>query len=55
MIYIDDAGSGSLIGGTGIGILNTKNNKYYFDIIPLKYYQTELFQKRLIKIMLLKS
>ena len=46
MIYIDDAGSGSLIGGTGIGILNTKNNKYYFDIIPLKYYQTELFQKK---------
>ena len=46
MICIDDAGSGSLIGGTGIGILNTNNNKYYFDIIPLKYYQTELFQKK---------
>ncbi|MGI6226385.1 MAG: hypothetical protein ACOYJ1_09040 [Peptococcales bacterium] len=46
MIQIDDAGSGSLIGGTGIGILNTENNQYYFKIVPLKYYQTELFQKK---------
>jgi len=46
MIQIDDAGSGSLIGGTGIGILNTDNNKYYFEIIPLKFYQTHLFQKK---------
>lgn len=46
MIHIDDAGSGSLIGGTGIGILNTKNNKYYFDIIPLEYYQTDLFKEK---------
>jgi len=47
MIQIDDSGSGSLIGGTGIGILNTDTNEYYFDIIPLKYYQTELYQKKL--------
>lgn len=46
MIHIDDAGSGSLIGGTGIGILNTKNNKYYFNIIPLEYYQTQLFEEK---------
>ena len=48
MIQIDDSGSGSLIGGTGIGILNTDTNEYYFDIIPLKYYQTELYQKKII-------
>ncbi|MDK2822944.1 MAG: hypothetical protein PWQ67_2416 [Clostridia bacterium] len=46
MIQIDDAGSGSLIGGTGIGILDTRNNKYYFEIIPLEYYQTELFYQK---------
>ncbi|NLT95212.1 MAG: hypothetical protein GXW85_06690 [Clostridia bacterium] len=46
MIQIDDAGSGSLIGGTGIGILNTDNNRYYFRVVPLKYYQTDLFQKK---------
>jgi len=47
MIQIDDAGSGSLIGGTGIGILDTETNNYYFEIIPLKYYQTDFFQKKL--------
>lgn len=46
MIQIDDAGSGSLIGGTGIGILNATTNDYYFEIIPLKYYQTELFHNK---------
>jgi len=46
MIQIDDAGSGSLIGGTGIGILDIENNKYYFEIIPLKYYQTKLFNQK---------
>ena len=46
MIQIDDAGSGSLIGGTGIGILNTETNQYIFKIVPLKYYQTDLFQKK---------
>jgi len=46
MIQIDDAGSGSLIGGTGIGILNTENNQYYFEIVPLEFYQTQLFQEK---------
>ncbi|MFZ5943520.1 MAG: hypothetical protein ACOYVD_05390 [Bacillota bacterium] len=47
MIQIDDAGSGSLIGGTGIGILNTKTGGYYFEVIPLKFYQTDLFEKKI--------
>lgn len=46
MIQIDDAGSGSLVGGTGIGILNTENNQYFFKIIPLEFYQTPLFQQK---------
>jgi len=46
MIQIDDAGSGSLIGGTGIGILNTENNQYYFEVIPLEFYQTQLFSQK---------
>lgn len=46
MIQIDDAGSGSLIGGTGIGIYDFETKKYHFEIIPLKYYQTDLFQKK---------
>ncbi|SMB94563.1 hypothetical protein SAMN00017405_0234 [Desulfonispora thiosulfatigenes DSM 11270] len=46
MIQIDDAGSGSLIGGTGIGIYNTETKEYYFDIIPLEYYQTKLFETK---------
>lgn len=46
MIQIDDAGSGSLIGGTGIGIFNTLTSQYYFDIIPLEYYQTKLFYEK---------
>ena len=36
MIHIDDAGSGSLIGGTCIGILRTNDNAYYYEIIPIK-------------------
>ncbi len=46
MIQIDDAGSGSLIGGTGIGVLRVETNEFYFDIIPLPYYQPPLFQQK---------
>lgn len=38
MIQIDDAGSGSLIGGTMIGIYRTNTNEYIDELIPLKYY-----------------
>lgn len=47
MIYIDDAGSGSLVGGTCIGILRTETHEYYYDIIPLSYYTSENFKNKL--------
>ncbi|MDK2799915.1 MAG: hypothetical protein PWP27_444 [Clostridiales bacterium] len=47
MIQIDDSGSGSLIGGTCIGIFRTETNEYFYDIIPIKYYNQKNFpQKR---------
>lgn len=47
MIEIDDAGSGSLIGGTGIGILRTETEEYIFKIIPRHFFQNPNFaQKR---------
>jgi hypothetical protein len=46
MIQIDDAGSGSLIGGTCIGIYNTENNNYFFDIIPLCLYNEDNHNKK---------
>lgn len=46
MIQIDDSGSGSLVGGTGIGIYRKETNEYYFDIIPIKYYQGNAFKTK---------
>ncbi|MFZ5965801.1 MAG: hypothetical protein ACOYVK_01305 [Bacillota bacterium] len=47
MIQIDDAGSGSLIGGTCIGALRIETGEYYYDIIPLDLYTSENFSKKL--------
>lgn len=47
MIQIDDAGSGSLIGGTLIGIYDTVNDLYYDEIIPLRLYQGNFFNQKL--------
>ncbi len=47
MIFIDDAGSGSLIGGTIIGAMRPETNEYYYDIISLKYYSQNLFQEKM--------
>ncbi len=47
MIQIDDAGSGSFVGGTCIGIYRPEKNEYYFDIIPVKMYNLENFEKKL--------
>lgn len=46
MIQIDDAGSGSLLGGTVIGIARVETNEYKFDIIPLEYYRDSLFDSK---------
>lgn len=47
MIQVDDAGSGSLIGGTTIGILRIESNEYYCDNIPIKLYDKNNFKKKL--------
>jgi hypothetical protein len=47
MLQIDDAGSGSFIGGTCIGIYRPEKNEYYFDIIPVELYNKENFKKKL--------
>lgn len=55
MIEIDDAGSGSLIGGTGIGIMRNDTEEYIFKIIPLvffrePYFSQKRYQKYVVKI-----
>lgn len=47
MIQIDDAGSGSFVGGTCIGFYRPETNEYYFDIIPVELYDIENFKKKL--------
>jgi hypothetical protein len=39
MIEIDDAGWGSLVGGTGIIVRHIEIDIYYFDIIPIDCFQ----------------
>lgn len=46
MIQIDDAGSGSLLGGTVIGITRVETKEYAFDIIPLEYYRDDFFKNK---------
>jgi len=46
MIEIDDAGSGSLIGGTGIGLMRTETKEYIFRIIPLRLFQDPHFREK---------
>jgi hypothetical protein len=47
LILIDDAGSGSLIGGTIIGAMRSETKEFVYDIIPLKYYSPQFFCKKL--------
>ncbi|HEY5587282.1 MAG TPA: hypothetical protein VIK78_22700 [Ruminiclostridium sp.] len=47
MIQIDDAGSGSFVGGTCIGFYRPETNEYYFDIIPVELYDTTNFKSKL--------
>jgi len=46
MIHIDDAGSGSLVGGTCIGIMRVETNEFLYDIIPLEFYQPDTFKSK---------
>lgn len=47
MIQIDDAGSGSLIGGTCIGAIRVETNEFLYEVIPIKYYTKKTFKKKL--------
>jgi len=46
LIQIDDAGSGSLIGGTCIAAIRVETNEYYYDIIPLTFYSEKNFKHK---------
>lgn len=46
MILIDDAGSGSLIGGTCIGIYRVETDEYAYDIIPIHLYDDKNFHNK---------
>jgi len=46
MIEIDDAGSGSLVGGTGIGVMRVETGEYIFKIIPLVFFQHPYFSEK---------
>lgn len=46
MIQIDDAGSGSLVGGTAVGILRIETNEYMWDVIPIKYFTSPYFENK---------
>jgi hypothetical protein len=39
MIQIDDSGSGSPVGSVGIGVLRSQTDEYYFELIPVSYFQ----------------
>jgi hypothetical protein len=46
MIQIDDAGSGSLLGGTCIGVMRVETREYFYGIIPLELYSPENFKNK---------
>lgn len=54
MIQIDDAGSGSLVGGTIIGILRKEDLDYYYEAIPISFFTSPSFEQKNIQIILLK-
>ena len=50
MVQIDDAGSGSLIGGTCIGLYWPKYDIYKYDFVPLECYLPENFKLKVSEI-----
>lgn len=46
MIQIDDAGSGSLIGGTCIGMIRVETGEFEYGFIPIEYYWGDMFSKK---------
>lgn len=47
LIQIDDAGSGSLIGGTCIGAIRVETGEYHYEILPIELYSKATFKKKL--------
>jgi hypothetical protein len=47
MIQIDDAGSGSLVGGTCIGVLRKETGEYYYEIIPVHLFNETNFKNKM--------
>lgn len=47
MIQIDDAGSGSLVGGTCIGALRKDTGEYYYEIIPVNFFNEANFKNKM--------
>jgi hypothetical protein len=46
MIQIDDAGSGSLVGGTCIGALREETGEFYYEIIPVCLFNETNFKSK---------
>lgn len=44
MIQIDDAGSGSLVGGTCIGAIRIETGEFYNEVIPVELFNKENFK-----------
>lgn len=47
MIQIDDAGSGSLVGGTCIGVLRKETGEYYYEVIPVYLFNEVNFKNKM--------
>ena len=47
MIQIDDAGSGSLVGGTCIGALRKETGEFYHEIIPIHLFNEANFKNKI--------
>ncbi|MFS8500915.1 MAG: hypothetical protein FWJ59_03830 [Caldicoprobacter sp.] len=46
LVQIDDAGSGSLVGGTCIGAMRVETGEFVFDFIPVEFYYEGAFEKK---------
>lgn len=44
MIFVDDSGWGSILGGVAIGLYNEETQKFVSKIIPVRYFQGTLFK-----------
>jgi len=46
MIYIDESGWGSLVGGVAVGLYNSQTGELFSEIIPVKYFQGKEFKNK---------